>query len=437
MKSGRVLLSGVSVLLCMALVLRFGIGSEAHPAMTFIMSFTDDTGNYVTPDYATGEVATMYFVLQDTKNNMARVTIDELMIHHDRYMHVIVMSADEQTVFHLHPEDFGSVQQMSDMGAYYVKLTFPYAGYWTTAVDFMFMNSSGLMREGLAMGEIEAVGTPPMQDLSSVQWDYNITRSFRNYSIGPSEVFDYPIFTQNNTMPEGYIISFTIGTETIDTGGNINITGNICVPVYVNVLDPEGHAATLVPFLAAAIHFTMGSPDDAAYHAHGMYLPEGMTVTDVADVVINQNNMTWATENGYSAEQMTNITYIAMMTGFTTNGSLNCLVDGGQVMNEIPSMTAAFYGPPTFGPTVFGLFDFPLNGTWRIFAWLQVRIGETDTLLIPDFAVNAYVPPAPPPPTSSTSSTHSMSAATSVHILSVGVACLSVTVAILVQLLHL
>jgi hypothetical protein len=63
--------------------------------------------------------------------------IQELSVHHDRIMHVIIASQDFSVFAHIHPEDFGSITpEMKKLARYPVKFTFPKGGRYIIAIDF-------------------------------------------------------------------------------------------------------------------------------------------------------------------------------------------------------------------------------------------------------------------------------------------------------------
>jgi hypothetical protein len=60
-------------------------------------------------------------------------------------MHIILISYDEQLMYHLHPDDFGDVQQMSQNGSFYFDITFPRGGIYAMAVSFVFSSDGTMM----------------------------------------------------------------------------------------------------------------------------------------------------------------------------------------------------------------------------------------------------------------------------------------------------
>jgi len=129
------------------------------------------------------------------------------------------------------------------------------------------------------------------------------------------------------------------------------------------------------------------SPDNAVYHAHGTYLPAGTSWSDVLNIVMNENM-----NGNITFDSNMNLTINAMMAGVQMNLTENCRIDMGQVMMMMPFMDMTkFYGPKTFGPTIVGLFDFPLSGNWRVFAYMEAQFPDGEQrLIVPTFSVNSY-----------------------------------------------
>jgi len=63
--------------------------------------------------------------------------IKELVVHHERIIHVIIASQDFSVFAHIHPEDFGPITpEMKKSARYPVQFTFPKAGRYIIAIDF-------------------------------------------------------------------------------------------------------------------------------------------------------------------------------------------------------------------------------------------------------------------------------------------------------------
>ncbi len=57
------------------------------------------------------------FVIVDWNNHFAKVKFENLIPMHGKYIHVLLASPDTEDVYHLHPDDFGDLKNMSDTGA--------------------------------------------------------------------------------------------------------------------------------------------------------------------------------------------------------------------------------------------------------------------------------------------------------------------------------
>jgi hypothetical protein len=80
-----------------------------------------------------GSLTNIVFSLKDHGGK----PIEELSIHHDRIMHVIIASQDFSVFAHIHPEDFGPINpEMKKLARYPVRFTFPKGGRYIIAIDF-------------------------------------------------------------------------------------------------------------------------------------------------------------------------------------------------------------------------------------------------------------------------------------------------------------
>ena len=74
------------------------------------------------------------FALRDLQGNPVR----DLVLDHNRIVHVVIASADFQVFAHIHPEDFAPLTgAMREAAEYSVRYTFPKAGRYLVSVDFM------------------------------------------------------------------------------------------------------------------------------------------------------------------------------------------------------------------------------------------------------------------------------------------------------------
>ena len=80
-----------------------------------------------------GSLTNIVFSIKDHGGKPA----EELSVHHDRILHVIIASQDFSIFAHIHPEDFGPIiPEMKKFARYPVRFTFPKAGSYIIAIDF-------------------------------------------------------------------------------------------------------------------------------------------------------------------------------------------------------------------------------------------------------------------------------------------------------------
>jgi len=372
------------------------------------MAITNSTGGSDLTAPIAGQPSNVYFNLFARTPGNPIVTFADLMLMHEKYIHVILVSYDYETNYHVHPDDFGDVQQMSDNGAFYVTVNFTASGSWMVGATFGYQLDGDMnnpMIEGFAQTDLVVAGNIPQ--LTNPVFNFVNTGRFRTYSFSENGLFDGPISVSTNTDPNGPRVELLM--PVFDMMGNIistrpmntNITLGLCSPFLINVYVNDSLVpATMVPLLGAPAHLTIASPDDAAYHAHAIYiLPDktwAQTVSDMPSIMsLNQEQM--------MMDMMTNpevnVTMDAMMMlGMEMNMSLDCQLDMGTAMMNM-NMTSMnlYFGPPTFGPTFVGDFDWIQDsGAWRLWAWMKIMMPDgTEKLLVPNFDVQVSPTPWP------------------------------------------
>jgi len=318
------------------------------------------------------------------------------------------VSGDNTLVLHCHPDDYGNIASMSNTGAFYFQTTFPKGGQYYIAASFMFSSDGINFREGFGQTLLTVGGTPAME--TNVTWNYTNAGSFAKYPI-VGGVYDEWVDSATNFESNGVMTNFIVVNSDLSMsmmsnnmmninnpmpgGMNINITAGRCSPFFFNFYTAPNVSAPLKPFLGAPVHFTLISEDDAIYHAHGTYLPAGISYYQMLMSVMNMSTSIMTGDmNMMMTDPMYNLSMNAMMMGVEMNGTLNCLQDMGSLMNMAGMNMSEYYGPDTFGPTVVGIFEWPNLGNWRIWAYTGIDNGDgTTSLLVPQFDVNVvYVP---------------------------------------------
>ncbi|HUI68120.1 MAG TPA: hypothetical protein VL087_07910 [Nitrospirota bacterium] len=126
--------------------------------------------------------------------------IQELSIHHDRILHVIIASQDFSVFAHIHPEDFGPITpEMKKFARYPVRFTFPKAGRYIIAIDFAVQEQ--LISKHFL---IDVAGAPkmgfPTRDLSREKrfgdLDVTLTSSPERITAGTEVILSY-LFRKN------------------------------------------------------------------------------------------------------------------------------------------------------------------------------------------------------------------------------------------------
>lgn len=348
---------------------------------------------------------------------------------------MLVTSPDQELTWHLHPDDFTNMTQLSpSTKVFSVPMNFTRSGLWNFGVSFLYFDTArNKLREGVALADILVYGEPSSN--KNITRDYRTLNRFRTYPVGDNDVFTQVVDTKTNIDSESGIIalfqvnpwpinfapptpSSTTGGQTplttgfghvhhTSTGGvEFNFTQNndiqpyTCTYFYLSLYDLSGGSpipATAVPYLAAPVHFTMLAPDGAVFHAHGTWLPADGS--DFPNLVTMMSSMTEEEMNAMTPDDpMYDSMMGAMMIGVGMNNSINCATDAGVIMAEMPDMDMnVFYGPSNFS-IVTGIFDFPEAGNWTIFAYMKVKMPSGEIrMVVPHFQVKTKVAYYPPP----------------------------------------
>ncbi len=184
-----------------------------------------------------GIPATLLFSIADRQGK----PVEDLSVHHERLLHIIIASQDFRVFAHIHPEDFGPITaEMTKTARYPVRFVFPKAGRYIIGIDFA-------VKEQLYSRHftIDVTGEPAME---LPKKDFS-----REERIGEMDV------------------TFSSSSEHITAGKEVTLT-------YVFRL--KGRPVTdLEPYLSAPMHLAIISDDlNHFIHTHGE-LP-GMSGTD-------------------------------------------------------------------------------------------------------------------------------------------------------------
>ena len=255
--------------------------------------------------------------------------VGDLLVHHARVLHVLVVSENLQIIGHIHPEDFESRDIMAELeGRYTVHFTFPAAGRYILAVDVMTADA-----EFAKYLYVDVAGERKLAD---------IPQDFRREKV-------VPVYTDEGGDRYTRAVSLT------DEKGKSSYHAKIEVPERIKAgeithityhFSRDGEPLTdLVSFLDAPMHFAIVSTRlDGVLHTHG-------TIPGSADT----SKMMKDPHAGHEMEK-SNATGHHQHYGAT---------------------------PEKFGPTVMLMTTFPEAGIYQIFGQLK----HADQILWPSFMV--------------------------------------------------
>lgn len=183
--------------------------------------------------------------------------VSDLMVHHARRVHTLLIGENLASVGHIHPEDFTEItDEIVRSGMYSVYYTFPNAGLYIIGVDFM--NPDGELGKQFV---VNVKGRPGMKN---VEKDLRTEKCFRGYIESAEDRHTDPVLIGDAEVecPNGYKITMTPSVETVTAGEAVQLNYHIekdGVPVK-----------DLRPYLGAAIHFAIVPESlNTLVHAHG------------------------------------------------------------------------------------------------------------------------------------------------------------------------
>lgn len=272
-----------------------------------------------------GNPATLMFHLTDAKGE----PFTDLMVHHDRILHVLIVSEDLQIIGHIHPEDFESRDMMAELeGTYTVHFTFPVAGRYILALDVMTADA-----EFSKSLYVDVEGKKKMADISE---DFQREKVVFSYTEEGGDRFTKAVSITDGNGTSKYHAKMN-APEQIKAGEMVHIT-------YHFTRDDKP-ITNLVPFLDAPMHFAIVSTRlDGILHTHGT-------------VPMNGDMDKRMKKNPHAGHKLKKL---------PTNG------------HQHQGVT-----PEKFGPTVMLMTTFPRAGVYQIFGQLK----HGDQILFPTFMV--------------------------------------------------
>ncbi|PIT91290.1 hypothetical protein COU17_01555 [Candidatus Kaiserbacteria bacterium CG10_big_fil_rev_8_21_14_0_10_49_17] len=182
--------------------------------------------------------------------------VTDLMVHHGREVHAVLVGENLASIGHIHPQDFPELNSSNTPGVYTVAYTFPEAGRYIVAVDVM--NGNGEYNKQYL---VDVVGTPKMGVLTE---NNATTKCFIGYTESGQDRHTHPVRSEesNTACPNEYMVTFETATPDVYASE----------PVVLHYrVEKDGMPVTdLVPYLDAAIHFAViPTSFTTLFHRHG------------------------------------------------------------------------------------------------------------------------------------------------------------------------
>ncbi len=279
------------------------------------------------PDKITiGKPVSLMFHLTDAKGE----PFTDLMIHHERILHILIVSENLQIIGHIHPEDFEFRDMLAELeGVYTVQFTFPYSGRYILAIDAMTADA-----EYTKHLYVDVTGDKEMPEFST---DMRREKMVVGYTEEGGDRFTKSVSITEKEGTSKYMVKMSV-PDKIKVGEMVHITYHFA---------HGGKPVTdLVPFLDAPMHFAIVSNRlDGILHTHGT-VPMGSMHDKLKK------------DSSHANHKMREKT---PTTGHKHEGIT----------------------PDKFGPSVMLMTTFPEAGIYQIFGQVKHR----DQILFPTFMV--------------------------------------------------
>jgi hypothetical protein len=225
------------------------------------------------------------FTLRDLQGSPIR----DLVLDHNRILHVVIASADFQVFAHIHAEDFAPVTAaMRDAAEYSVRYTFPKTGKYLVSVDFMergysfsdqFYLNAGSSEGAAAAGD----GTFPMEKTFD-GYDVKLKTSPATLKAGAPAILDYHFEKDSKPATDlnPYLaVPMHLSIIREDLGEFLHIHGLLPVSFVGKLLGESIHASHLFlpDHFGPDIEVTNFSfPSPGVYHVFGEVSAAGKVV---------------------------------------------------------------------------------------------------------------------------------------------------------------
>jgi methionine-rich copper-binding protein CopC/putative copper export protein len=228
---------------------------------------------------------TLTFTLRDYKGR----PIEDLVLDHNRIMHVVIASKDFSVFAHIHPEDLGPIPpDMHAASTFAVRYTFPRDGRYLISVDYTERAYVFSDQFYLDVGSSSAMAGPANEDFSRTETvdGYTVTlkTSPRALKADAPATLDYHIERDGRpaTNLNPYLaVPMHISIIRSDLMGFLHVHGLLPVPPMQEILGEKIHASHL--FLPShfgpdieATKFAFPSP--GTYYVFGEFSAAGKVV---------------------------------------------------------------------------------------------------------------------------------------------------------------
>lgn len=170
------------------------------PIVVAHYTITGSSGQIIVPNIATpGNETVVFFRLLDPFTGEP-LTVADLLVVHERKIHVFLVGEDLTYFAHVHPEDFPQGARYEFDGQYHVLNTFPASGRYAVIANYVGNGLSTVL-----MDTVQIQGSPPLQ----LQEDLARAQNVGQYAItwdGPNEVLtgeeiEFSLFIESNGVP--------------------------------------------------------------------------------------------------------------------------------------------------------------------------------------------------------------------------------------------
>jgi len=225
------------------------------------------------------------FTLRDLQGNPVR----DLVLDHNRIVHVVIASADFQVFAHIHAEDFAPVTSaMREAAEYSVRYTFPKAGRYLVSVDFMergyaFSDQFYLNAGQTAASSAAGSDAFPMEKTFD-DYDVKLKTSPAPLKAGAPATLDYHFEKAGKPVTDlnPYLaVPMHLSIIREDLGEFLHIHGLLPVSFVGNLLGENIHAShlSLPDHFGPNIEVTNFSfPSPGVYHVFGEVSADGKVV---------------------------------------------------------------------------------------------------------------------------------------------------------------